>query len=294
MDAMTIHDQIQIVLVAGPSGSGRSTAIDALEDAGFLAINNLPLTFIPRLLEGEVPATSLALGIDATQDDFSVVVLRKIISDLQNTFGAAVQFLLLECAKDVLIKRYSETRRKHPNAYARTLSEGVDTELQALGELRRQADVVIDTSNLSPHDLRFEMEKWFAPNPETRMHVHIHSFSYKRGIPMGLDTVFDCRFLKNPHWDPNLRPLDGRNGLVQDFVATDNRFAEFSQKVLELLDLTLPAHVEEGKSHVSIGFGCSGGKHRSVTLAEMVFKALDNKNWRVTIHHRELSDKVGT
>lgn len=282
-------EQVQIVMVAGPSGAGRSTAIHALEDAGFWAINNIPMALIPRLLDGESPSKHFALGINVAHDDFSIAYMLDTMSYLKNAHGVAVHFLFLECAKDVLVKRYSETRRKHPSAADMTLSEGVEGELLALPELKSRADVVIDTSNLSPHDLRFEMKKWFVPYPEQRMNVHVQSFSYKRGIPLGLDTVFDCRFLNNPHWDENLRALDGRDAPVQDFVSKDHRFAEFSEKVMGLLDLTLPAHVEEGKSHVSIGFGCSGGKHRSVTMAEIVYRALVNKKWRVTIHHRELT-----
>jgi UPF0042 nucleotide-binding protein len=150
----------------------------------------------------------------------------------------------------------------------------------------------VDTSDLSPHDLKAELTRWFDIRPDGRLTVSLHSFSYKRGVPRGIDMMFDCRFLTNPHWEPALRPLTGREAAVQDHVAGDSRFAEFLDRVCEMILFLLPAYVEEGKSHLSVGFGCTGGQHRSVTLAEMVAAVLAKAGWPVSIRHRELERRI--
>jgi UPF0042 nucleotide-binding protein len=188
----------------------------------------------------------------------------------------------------VLIRRFSETRRRHPLAPAESPAEGIEREIDLLAPIRNRADVLIDTSDLTPHDLRAEIAQWFGETGAGRLAVSVQSFSYKRGTPRGLDMVFDCRFLANPYWVPALRPLDGRDGPVAEHVAADPRFAEFFERVCGLAEFLLPAYVEEGKAHLAIGFGCTGGQHRSVVVAEQLAARLAEAGWQVSKRHREL------
>ena len=281
----------RLVLVTGPSGAGRSTAINVLEDLGFEAIDNLPLRLVPRLMEGAGPDRPLALGIDARNRDFSTAGLLALIDDLSDVAGSGVEVLYLDCRSDVLLRRFSETRRRHPLAQAEGPETAVARELDLLAPIRERADTLIDTSDMNVHELREEIENWYSPGKSGRLAVSVHSFSYKRGLPRSIDMVFDCRFLANPYWEPGLRPLDGRSAQVAEYVAADPRFTPFFERVLDLTRLLLPAYVSEGKSHLSIAFGCTGGQHRSVTLAERLAKALAEDGQQVSIRHRELQGR---
>lgn len=279
----------RLVLVTGPSGAGRSTAIAVLEDLGFEAIDNLPLRLLPPLLESQGAADRpMALGIDVRNRDFSVATLSETIDRLSAERGSALSVLYLDCQADVLIRRFSETRRRHPLAPAENAAIGVERELDLLMPIRARSDMLIDTSELNVHQLREEMEHWFAGGGHRELAISIQSFSYKRGLPRGIDMVLDCRFLSNPYWQPELRALDGRDGAVQAHVAKDPRFDAFYERVLGLMKLLLPAYVEEGKSHLSVAFGCTGGQHRSVVLAEALAGALAEEGRQVSIRHREL------
>lgn len=278
----------RVVLVTGPSGAGRSTAINALEDMGFEAIDNLPLSMLPRLLDGPPLGRPLALGLDVRNRDFSTNALIETIDRLGITPGCVPELLYLDSRAEVLERRYSETRRRHPMAPAESPEIGIARELDLLVPIRARADILIDTSDLTPHELRAEVERWFAPEAGRGLAVSVNSFSYKRGLPRGIDMVFDCRFLRNPYWEPTLRGLDGTDAAVQAHVGGDPRFAAFFGQVLALAELLLPAYSEEGKAHLSIGFGCTGGQHRSVTVAEMLARALAEAGWQVSIRHREL------
>lgn len=282
----------RLILVTGPSGAGRSTAIRVLEDIGFEAIDNMPLSLLPRLLEGPVPDKPMALGIDVRNRDFSTNALIEVIDRMGVHKG--VQLLYLDSNADVLLRRFSETRRRHPLAPAEDPGVGIAREFDLLGPIRARADILIDTSDLSPHDLRAELERWFAPQGEQRLAVSIHSFSYKRGLPRGLDMVLDCRFLRNPYWDAGLRDLNGCDMAVRDYVSADPRFAPFLERVSDLVLLLLPAYEAEGKAYLSIGFGCTGGQHRSVTMAETLASTLADKGWQVSIRHRELERQVAS
>ncbi|MBK0327707.1 RNase adapter RapZ [Rhodobacteraceae bacterium F11138] len=278
----------RLVLVTGPSGAGRSSAINVLEDMGFEAIDNLPLHLIPRLIEGQGPHRPLALGIDTRNRDFSTAALIDLIDLLAGRATTDLSVLYLDCLSDVLLQRFSETRRRHPLAPAETPEIGIRRDQSLLAPIRELADILIDTSDLNVHQLRTTIEGWFAPDNRTAMAVSVQSFSYKRGLPRGIDMVFDCRFLSNPYWHPPLRTLDGRDSRVAAHVASDARFAPFFDRVLDLTRLLLPAYVEEGKSHLSIAFGCTGGQHRSVVLAETLAKALAETGQQVSIRHHEL------
>ena len=277
-----------LVLVTGPSGAGRSTAINALEDLGYEVIDNLPLSLLSVLLDGPVPSRPLALGLDVRNRDFSTNALVAAIDGLVERQDITSQVLYLDAAEEELVRRYSETRRRHPLASDGPPLVGIARERELLVRIRSRADILIDSGGMSPHDLRADVEKWFAPSAGRVLGVTIHSFSYKRGLPRGLDIVMDCRFLRNPHWEESLRALDGRDAVVDAYVAADPRFAPFFEKIKGLADLLLPAHKEEGKSHLSIGFGCTGGQHRSVTVAERLAVALAKDGWQVSKRHREM------
>jgi UPF0042 nucleotide-binding protein len=276
------------VLVTGPSGAGRSTAINALEDLGYEVIDNLPLSLLPRLLDGPPPGRPLALGLDVRNRDFGTDALIATIDQLAARSDQVMQVLYLDAAEEELVKRYSETRRRHPLAPAGPPMAGIARERDLLVPVRSRADVLIDTTGLSPHDLRAEIDRWFATAEGRNLGVTLHSFSYKRGLPRGMDIVMDCRFLRNPHWDPDLRARDGRDDDVAAYVAADPRFDDFFTRVKALVDLVLPAHKDEGKSHLSIGFGCTGGQHRSVMIVERMAQALAKDGWHVSKRHREM------
>jgi len=281
----------RVVFVTGPSGAGRTTAINALEDLGFEAIDNMPLGLLPRLLEGPVPDRPMALGTDARNRDYSAAGLVGAYERLAATPGYAPDLLYLDCAADVLQRRYSETRRRHPIAPDADPAQGIAQELALLGPVRASATVLIDTSTLTPHDLRAEVTRLFAPEGAGKLAVTITSFSYRRGLPTGADLVFDCRFLRNPHWDAALRAEDGRAPAVQGYIAADPRFAAFRDQVIEMADLLLPAFRSEGKSHLTIAFGCTGGQHRSVAMTEILSAHLAETGWPVSKRHREVEQR---
>lgn len=284
---------LPIILVTGPSGAGRSTAVRALEDIGYEVIDNLPLSLLPRLLDGPHAGRPLALGVDIRNRDFGPGVLIDLLEDLKARRDVDAQMMYLDASEDVLVQRYSETRRRHPLSPDAQPITGIANEIAMLRPLQDRADVLINTSGLSPHALRAEIERLFGQNDGSFMGVTVQSFSYKRGLPRGLDMVFDCRFLRNPHWEPSLRSKDGRDADVVSFVADDPGFAEFFDKVHDLVTFLLPAYKAEGKSHLSIGFGCTGGQHRSVAVTEKLASALEMAGWPVSIRHRELDRREG-
>ncbi len=280
--------QRRIVLVTGPSGAGRSTAIHVLEDLGFEAIDNLPMGLLTRLLDGPESDRPMALGIDARNRDFSTIGFIELVAKLSRMEQVDLTTLYLDCSDDVLLRRFSETRRRHPVARDSSPESGVRQEKELLAPIREIADTLIDSTALNVHQLRDEVERWFAPQGGRHLAVSIESFSYKRGLPRGLDMVFDCRFLANPYWRPELRAADGRNPDVASYVQSDMNYGPFFDRVVDLLRLLLPAFRAEGKAHLSVAFGCTGGQHRSVAMAEAVAKALAEEGQQVAIRHREM------
>lgn len=278
----------RIVLVTGASGAGRTTAIRALEDFGYEVIDNLPLTLVPRLLSGPPLGQPLALGIDVRTRGFSAAALAELVDNITADPLQSAELVFLDCRPGVLIQRYSETRRRHPLAPDAPPEEGIEREIAILAPVRERADVLIDTSDLTVHDLKAEIANWLDVAEGEGLTLSVQSFSYKRGVPRGLDLVFDVRFLNNPHWQKDLRPFDGRDTRVSDYVKADPRYPEFLERVMGLITFLLPAYGAEGKSHLAIGFGCTGGRHRSVTLAETIGNDLAATGRRVSIRHREL------
>ncbi|MCC5969399.1 MAG: RNase adapter RapZ [Pararhodobacter sp.] len=283
-----IGQRVNMLIVSGPSGAGRSSAINALEDLGFEAIDNLPLSIIPRLLDGPPLPRPVALGVDVRNRDFSTNGMIELLDRLHRAPGVSAELLFLDCDTDTLVRRYSETRRRHPLSPDDTPLTGILREQELLVPIRERADVLIDTSALTPHQLRAEIGNWFAPQAGMPMTLSVQSFSYKRGLPRGVDMVFDCRFLTNPHWEPELRALDGRNPDVVAHIEADPRFSPFFERVHELTASLLEPFVDEGKTSLTIAFGCTGGKHRSVAMAERLAKTLADQGWRVSKRHREL------
>jgi len=277
----------KLIVVSGPSGAGRSTAINVLEDLGFEAIDNVPLSLVPRLSDGAL-ARPLAIGLDVRNRDFSTDAVADLLGEMQQQGEIDAQLLYLEADEDTLVRRYSETRRRHPLAPDEPAIQGIRREAELLQPLRKQAEVLLDTSDLSPHDLKARLTEWFGERGSALFGVSLQSFSYKRGTPKGVDMTFDCRFLKNPYWDPSLREFNGRDTPVGAYIETDARTAPFIGKVTDLLTMLLPAFREEGKSHLSIGFGCTGGQHRSVYITEQVANALAQQGWQGSKRHREL------
>jgi UPF0042 nucleotide-binding protein len=282
----------RVVLVTGPSGAGRSTAINALEDMGYEVIDNLPLSLVPRLIEGNNNGRPIALGLDARNRDFNVTALIALIDTLTTDPRVDLSVIYLDCAPDELIRRYGQTRRRHPMAPDGTPQIGIALEVDLLAPIRARADHLIETTGMSPHDLRAEVARWFDGNDVPGLAVSIQSFSYKRGVPRGVDMVFDCRFLRNPHWAPDLRALDGRNPDVLAHIANDPRFDAFIEKISDLILFLLPAQLDEGKAHLAIGFGCTGGQHRSVAVTELIAARLAQAGWLVAKRHRELERRA--
>jgi RNase adapter protein RapZ len=277
----------QIVIMSGPAGAGRSTAIGALEDLGFEAIDNLPLSFLARLVSGSIERP-VVIGIDPRNRDFSVDRLLAALGEIEAATGGAPSLVYLDCDAATLVRRYSETRRRHPLSPHGTPLAGIERERALLAPVRARADVLIDTSAMTPHELRAEMARHFGEGDRGGLAVTLQSFSYKRGLPRGSDMVIDVRFLRNPHWEAELRPLDGRDPIVRAFVELDATYAPFYARLADLVRLLLPAYLAEGKSYFGLAVGCTGGRHRSVAVVEDLAKTLAADGWRVSIRHREL------
>ena len=282
----------KLVVVSGPSGAGRSTAINVLEDLGFEAIDNVPLTLIPRLTDGPL-SRPLAIGIDVRNRDFTTSRVSDFMTQMHARADIEAQLLFLEADEDTLVRRYSETRRRHPLAPDEPAVQGIRREADLLRPLRQQAEFLLETSDLSPHDLKARLTDWFGEGGSNLFGISVQSFSYKRGTPKGMDMMFDCRFLNNPYWDPSLRAFTGLDPAVGAYIEQDPRLAGFLSQVTELLLSLLPAFREEGKSHLGIGFGCTGGQHRSVYVTEQIALALANAGWQVSKRHREMDRTRG-
>ncbi len=284
----TMATQQDVVLVTGPSGAGRSTTINALEDLGFEAIDNLPLSLLMRLLSGGPHERPLAVGIDARTRDFSAQALAAALEELAAQPHLNVSLVYVDSDTDTLLRRFSETRRRHPLAPNGTLLAGIEAERALLAPLVGLADVLVDTSNMSPHELRTEITRWFGPAGTDELTVSVQSFSFKRGTPRSADMVLDCRFLRNPHWSQSLRPLTGQDPRVAAHVAEDPLYKPFFDQTADMISMLLPAYKAEGKAYFTLAFGCTGGRHRSVCVAEALAIQLADAGWQVSIRHREL------
>jgi UPF0042 nucleotide-binding protein len=281
----------EFLLITGLSGAGRSNAANTFEDLGWFVIDNLPPSLIGKVAE-------LVQAPGSTTERVALVVgsgpLLEYLGELPDSLealrstGSRVRILFLEASDEVLIRRYENTRRPHPLA-AERVSEAIDLERHALDEVKAQADVVLDTTDLNVHQLRDRLLEIFAHDAEHDLQTNVVSFGFKYGVPLDVDMVFDCRFLPNPHWVDELRPQTGLDDPVRDYVLDQPESAEFLGKVDDLLGLLLPAFVKEGKSYLSVAVGCTGGRHRSVVIADELAKLLAKRGFEPTVQHRDIS-----
>ena len=284
----------RIVLVTGVSGAGRSTALKCFEDLGYEAVDNLPLTLLESVVLGGSPEQPpLAVGVDIRTRDFGVDSLIAGLDRLLASGLVSVTLLFLDCDDDVLVRRFTETRRRHPLAAGRPVADGLRLERSMLADLRKRADIAIDTSQLSPGALKDEITRRFAVGAQSGLAVLITSFSYRYGLPREADLVFDARFLTNPHYDPALRDMTGRDGPVGEYIAADADFATFLDGLQAMLSVLLPRYEKEGKSYLTIAVGCTGGRHRSVYVAERLGKMLESGGRRVHLTHRDIQRTAG-
>jgi RNase adapter protein RapZ len=283
-----------ILLVTGLSGAGKSTVLKTLEDLGWEVVDNLPLALLDRLLEaplaqGAADGTQpLALGIGARTRDFDPKRIIERIRALREGHGLDVGMLFLDCAGSELERRYSETRRRHPLAPDRPASDGIARERELLAPLREWANRLIDTTDLSANMLAQKVRSTFAVSGSDAPVLSIQSFGFARGIPRNADLVFDMRFLRNPHWDPVLRPGTGLDADVSAYVAADPAYPAAMAQIGSLLELLIPRYRAEGKAYVSVAIGCTGGRHRSVHVAEHLARRLRDAGFSPTITHRDL------
>ena len=283
-----------ILLVTGLSGAGKSTVLKTLEDLGWEAVDNLPLALLDRLLEaplaqGAADGTQpLALGIGARTRDFDPKRIIERIRALREGHGLDVGMLFLDCAGAELERRYSETRRRHPLAPDRPASDGIARERELLAPLREWANRLIDTTDLSANMLAQKVRSTFAVSGSDAPVLSIQSFGFARGIPRNADLVFDMRFLRNPHWDSVLRPGTGLDADVSAYVAADPAYPAAMEQIGSLLELLIPRYRAEGKAYVSVAIGCTGGRHRSVHVAEHLARRLRDAGFSPTITHRDL------
>ncbi|MDX1711769.1 MAG: RNase adapter RapZ, partial [Rhodovibrionaceae bacterium] len=281
---------IPLVLVTGMSGAGRSTSLKVLADLGYEAIDNLPLDLMNDLLDEGAITRPLAVGVDTRSRNFAVKPLLEQVDRLIAGSRAAVTLLFLNCEDDVLQRRFTETRRTHPLAQGRPLADGLRAERQLVEPLRSRADLVIDTTDLGPHDLRRLLTGHLAVEERSKLAVFVTSFSYRQGVPREADLVFDVRFLANPHYDEVLRPLPGNDRRVAEYVERDPDFPLFFERLTEMLGPLLPRYEAEGKSYLTIAIGCTGGRHRSVAIAEKLAGWIGDEGRQVTLAHRDLKE----
>jgi len=278
-----------LMIVTGLSGAGISSTMAILEDMGFSAFDNFPLALLPALLEQEkITQRPLAISFDTRAQNFDPTHLMSMINTLKSSGYWRVKTLFLSADDTVLLKRFSETRRVHPMARDRAVADGIAAEKSLLFALKHEAGYVVDTSEYSIHDLRRFIEGFTGGMLHGRLNLSLMSFSYRHGLPREADLVFDVRFLRNPNWDKDLKEKTGLSADVQDYVRADESYPQFLSVLKSMLEILLPRYEAEGKNYLTIAFGCTGGKHRSVTMTEEIAKYLRTKDINLVIHHREL------
>lgn len=286
-----MSEGLDFTIITGLSGAGRSNAANVMEDLGFFVVDNLPLSLITKMAElaqapGR-PTTRYAFVVDIRSGAF-MKELDDELAALRST-GVRTRILFLDANDEVLVRRFEDTRRRHPLSASDRVSEGIAQERSMLEELKGQADIVIDTSDLNVHQLRDRLREVFMEgSTEPLLQTSIVSFGYKHGLPLDVDLVFDVRFLPNPHWVASLRPLSGMDPEVRRYVMGQPETKVFLERLEQLLEPILPAYVREGKSYLSIGIGCTGGRHRSVVLAEELSKVLARLGFVARVYHRDV------
>jgi len=277
----------KVIVVTGLSGAGMTTSLKILEDMGYETIDGVPLSLLGQLV-GKPEA--LAIGVDIRTRGFGVSPLLEELDSLKECDDLDLSLLFLDCANDVIERRYVETRHRHPLADDRPVADGIRHERQILAPLQDRADIVVDTSELAIKDCKRILHGYYALNSDNPLSVFVTSFSYKKGIPREADLVFDVRFLRNPHYDLALRSLTGLDADVGAYVEQDDAFNGFWGNLTNLIQPLLPRYSAEGKSYLTIAIGCTGGQHRSVYLAEKLWKWLQKNGENVQLQHRELTN----
>jgi UPF0042 nucleotide-binding protein len=288
--AIPLPPRRPVLLVTGLSGAGHSSALKTLEDMGYKAVDNLPLSLLEPLLTagagGDMP---VAVGIDSRTWDFSSAELVEAVEKLKALPDLAVKLIFMDCQDDVLQQRFTETRRVHPLAVDRPVRDGIAMERQIMAPVRDSVDYVIDTSGLRPQDLKRILRGYFRLETESGISVFITSFGFRNGLPREADMVFDVRFLDNPHWDPLLRPLSGLDRPVADKVGKNKTFKTFFTNMTGMIAPILPHFESEGRHYLTIAIGCTGGRHRSVYTAERLGAWFKRAGYRAEVRHRDLA-----
>lgn len=282
--------RLPIVVATGMSGSGLSTAMKCLEDLGYEAVDNLRLSLLQPLVS-QPHDRPLVIGIDSRTRDFNTQTLLAQIAVLRERPDLRVRLLFMDAHADALQRRYTETRRPHPMAVDRPVLDGIATERVLMQPLRDSADEVVDTTNFSVHDTRRHLTGLFRLDGGPGLSIFVTSFAYRHGVPREADLVFDVRFLDNPHWDKQLRPLTGLDQPVADYITRDPDYAEFFGNLTRLLEPLLPRYVREGKHYLTIAVGCTGGRHRSVFITRNLGRWLRERGYKVDEAHRDLDRK---
>lgn len=281
---------MKIVIVTGMSGAGKSTALKVLEDDGYYCVDNMPIALVPSFVEladGQAnKLETVALGIDIRTSSFEEIT--KILDRLSDK-NYDFKVLFLDSSDDALVKRFKETRRSHPLARDSRIQDGISVEREKLAPLRERADYIIDSSQLLTRELKQELERIFVREEDfTNLYVTVLSFGFKYGIPNDADLVFDVRFLPNPYYIDELKPQTGNDAPVRDYVMSSEISREFLKKITDLVSFLLPNYVKEGKNSLVIAFGCTGGKHRSVTLANALYDSLKDSDYGCRVEHRDI------
>lgn len=288
----------RVILVTGLAGAGKTVALRTLEDLGWEAIDNFPLRLLDRLLD--TPQASggrgdgmaqLAIGFDSRTRGFDPLTIIDRVKQLSARPDLDVSTLFLDCSGAELERRYNETRRPHPLAQDRSVSDAIAQEREWLEPLRRWSDVVISTTSFATNQLQQAIREYYNPQRAQRATLSVISFGFARGMPPIADLVFDMRFLDNPHWDPELRPMTGRDKPVADYIAANPDFQAAFARIRDLLLFLLPLYEKQGKAYITIAFGCTGGRHRSVFTAEQMAKGLREAGFSPTVSHRNLSSR---
>ena len=287
----------KILLITGVSGAGKTTVLKTLEDLGWETVDNFPIKLAPQLLKipasgsEDGPNTPLALGFDSRTRGFDAGALIEQIKALQTQPNLEIMTLFLDCAGVEIERRYAETRRRHPMAQDRPAMDGVAIDRNLMEPFRRWAETVVDTSKLSAYDLQQVIRERFTSEKTPHSTITVTSFGFSRGVPHNADLVFDLRFLRNPHWDSALRPMTGMDASVAEYVAADPKYDEAMQKIWDLLRFLLPLYDAQGKAYINIAFGCTGGRHRSVHVAETFGNWLREDGFAPTVSHRNLTSR---
>lgn len=288
-------DNLQLVIITGMSGAGKTVAIQSFEDMGYFCIDNMPPRLIPKfweLIKESGKVTKMALGVDLRSRSFFEEIQNMLV-EIENTDFIDTSILFLDASDEELVARYKETRRTHPMAMNGLVTEGIRKERAILNDLKMQASVIIDTTTLTPRQLREKINQTFKTKGDQGFRIEFVSFGFKYGLPIDSDIVMDVRFLPNPHYIPELRPLTGKDQPVYDYVMSFDETELFYNKFLDLLQTVLPGYIKEGKSSLTIAIGCTGGQHRSVALTERLSGAL-KENYKVNVTHRDKDKRKET